>query len=59
MDTNDNMALLVVKEHITHFRVKKDTDDEYKDLLAWWRAQERHFSYAEFVARKILGVVGS
>ncbi len=59
MDTNEDMALSVVKEQITHFRVKKVTDDEYKDLLAWWRALESYLSYVEFVVHKILGIVGS
>jgi hypothetical protein len=59
MDTDEDMALLVVKEQLTHFRVKMVTADEYEDLLTWWRAQEKHFSYVRFVVRKILGIVGS
>jgi hypothetical protein len=59
MDIDENMTLLVVKEQLTHFKIEKVTDDEYKDLLAWWRTQERHFSYVGFVPRKILGCVGS
>ncbi len=58
MDMDEDMVLLIIKEQLTHFKVKKVTDDEYKDLLAWWRAKERHF-YVGFVARKILGIVGS
>jgi hypothetical protein len=27
--------------------------------LAWWKAQEGHFSYVKFVAHQILGIVGS
>jgi hypothetical protein len=53
------MALSIVKEQLTHFKVKKVIDDECKDLLTWWRAQDGHFSYVEFVARQILGIVGS
>ncbi len=53
------MALSIVKEQLTHFRVKKVIDDECKDPLAWWRAKDRHFSYVEFVAHQILGIVRS
>jgi hypothetical protein len=59
MDMDEDMALLVVKEQLTHFRVKKVTDDECKNLLAWWRTQKGHFSYVEFVACQILEIVGS
>jgi hypothetical protein len=59
MVTNEDMLLLVVKEQLTHFKVKKVIDDECKDPLAWWRTQEGHFSYVRFVARQILGIVGS
>jgi hypothetical protein len=51
------MALLIVKEHLTHFRVNKVTDSECKDPLTWWRAQEGHFSYVGFVACQIFGIV--
>ncbi len=51
------MALSIVKEQLTHFKVKKVTDDECKDPLAWWRAQEGHFSYVGFVVCQILGIV--
>ncbi len=50
MDTNENMALSIVKKQLTHFKVKKVIDDECKDPLAWWRTQEGHFSYVGFVA---------
>ncbi len=54
------MALSVVKKQLTQFRFKNvSDDDECKDLLAWWRAKERHFSYVKFVAHQILGIVGS
>jgi hypothetical protein len=59
MDIDEDIALLVVKEQLTHFRVKKVTNDECKSPLAWWRTQERHLSYAEFVACQILKIVGS
>ncbi len=53
------MALLVVKEQLTHFRVKKVTNDECKNPLAWWRTQEGHLLYVKFVACQILEIVGS
>jgi hypothetical protein len=59
MDMDENMALLIVKKQLTHFKFKKVTDDECKDLLAWWRAKKRHFSYVEFVVYHILRIVGS
>jgi hypothetical protein len=37
METNEDMALLV-------FKIKKVTKKECKDLLAWWRAHETHYS---------------
>jgi hypothetical protein len=59
MDTDEDMPLSVVKEQLTHFKVKKVTNDECKDPLAWWNAQEGHFSYVKFIAHQILGIVGS
>jgi hypothetical protein len=59
MDMDEDMALSVVKKQLTHFRVKKVTNDECKDLLAWWRIKEGHFSYVKFVVHQILGIVGS
>jgi hypothetical protein len=52
MVTNEDMPLLVVKEQLTHFKVKQVIDDECKDPLAWWRTQEGHFSYVGFVVVK-------
>ncbi len=52
------MALLVVKEQLTHFRIKKVNEEECKDPLAWWRTHEVHFSYVGFIARQIMGIVG-
>jgi hypothetical protein len=50
MDMDEDMALSIVKEQPTHFRVKKFIDDECKDLFsAWWKAEEGHCSYVEFV----------
>jgi hypothetical protein len=59
MESDDDMALLVVKEQPTHFRTKKVNEEECKDLLAWWRTHEVHFSYVGFIACQILGIVGS
>jgi len=33
MDTDENMALLVVKEQLNHFTIKKVTKEESKDPL--------------------------
>jgi hypothetical protein len=49
----------VVKEQFTHFKIKKGIEEECKDPLAWWRAHGVHYSYVEFVACQILGIVGS
>jgi hypothetical protein len=35
MDIDEDMALSMVKEQSTHFLIKKVTDDECKDPLAW------------------------
>jgi hypothetical protein len=40
MDMDEDMALLVVKKQLTHFKIKKVTKEECKDLLAWWKAHE-------------------
>jgi hypothetical protein len=59
MEIDEDMALSVVKEQSTHFRIKKVIEEECKDPLAWWRAHEVHYSYVGFVAQQILGIVGS
>ncbi len=59
MEIDEDMALLVVNEQFTHFKIKKGIEEECKDPLAWWRAHEVHYSYVGFVARQILGIVGS
>jgi hypothetical protein len=59
LDTNEDMALLVVKEQLTHFKINKVTEEECKYLFAWWKAHEVNFFYVEFVAQQILGIVGS
>jgi DNA-binding sugar fermentation-stimulating protein len=55
---DENMVFLVIKEQLTHFKVKHIIDDKYKNLLAWWRTQEKHFSYVGFVACKTIGNCG-
>jgi len=59
MDTDDDMALSIVKEQLNHFRIKKVIEKECKDLLAWWKTHEVQLFYVEFVAPQILGIVGS
>ncbi len=59
METNGDMALWVMKEQLTHFKIKKVIEEDYKDPQAWWRAHEVHFSYVGFVAQQILGIIGS
>jgi hypothetical protein len=52
------MALLVVKEQETHFKIKKVNEEECKDPLTWWRTHEVHFSYVGLITRQILGIAG-
>jgi hypothetical protein len=59
MEIDEDMPLSVVKEQLTHFKIKKIIEEECKDPLAWWRAHEVHYSYVGFVARQILDIVGS
>ncbi len=58
METDEDMTLSLVKEQLSHFRIKKVIEEECKDPLAWWRAHEVHYSYVGFVGRQILGIVG-
>ncbi len=59
MDMDEDMALSVVKEQLTHFTIKKVIEEECKDPLAWWKAHEVQFSYVRFVTYQILEIVGS
>ncbi len=59
MEIDEDMALSMVKEQLTHFRIKKVIEQESKDSLSWWRAHEVHYSYVGFVAQQILDIVGS
>ncbi len=59
MEIDEDMALSMVKEQFTHFKIKKGIEEECKDPLAWWRAHGVHDSYVGFVACQILGIVGS
>jgi hypothetical protein len=59
MEIDEDMALSMVKEQLTPFKIKKVIEKECKDPLAWWRAHEVHYSYVGFVAQHILGIVGS
>jgi hypothetical protein len=58
MEIDEDMALLVVMEQLTHLKMKKIIEEECKDPLAWWRAHEVHYSYVGFVVQQILGIVG-
>jgi hypothetical protein len=40
IETNKEMASLVVKEQLNYFQVKKLKEDECKNPLAWWRVHE-------------------
>jgi hypothetical protein len=32
-------------------------EEDYKDPLKWWRANEVHFFYVGFVAQQVLGII--
>jgi hypothetical protein len=53
------VASSVVKEQLNHLKIKKVIEEQCKDPLAWWRTHKVQFSYVGFVARQILGIVGS
>jgi hypothetical protein len=59
METNEEMASLMVEEQFNHFKVKKIIEEEAKNPLGWWRVHEAQFSYLGFVAQQIMGIVGS
>jgi hypothetical protein len=58
MKSVDDMALSMVKEQLTHLRTKKVDEEEFKNLMAWWKTHEVQFSYVGFVAIQILGIMG-
>jgi hypothetical protein len=37
VESDDDMALLMVKEQLTHFKTKKINEKECKDPLTWWK----------------------
>jgi hypothetical protein len=43
MESDDDMALLVVKEQLIHFRTKKVNEEECKNPLALWKTQSIFF----------------
>lgn len=57
METNEDMALSMVKEQLNVFKINKVIKMECKDSLAWWRMHEKQFSPVEFVPYKILKIV--
>lgn len=59
MDTNDEMASLVVKKQLNPFKVKKVMKEEAKHPLAWQRGHEVQFLYVGFVGQQILRIVKS
>jgi hypothetical protein len=50
MESANDMALSMMKEQLTHLRTKKVNDEQCKDLMAWWKTHEVHFSFVGFVA---------
>jgi hypothetical protein len=52
MDIDDEMASLVVKEQLNHFKVKQIMKEEGKHPLAWWRMHEVQFFNVGFVAQE-------
>jgi hypothetical protein len=52
------MAISMVKEQLNYFKIKKVNKEECKNLVAWWKTHEVHFSYVGFVAWQILEIVG-
>jgi len=50
MEIDEEMVLSMVKEQLNHYRIKKVSDEECKNLLAWWKVHESYFSYVGFVA---------
>jgi hypothetical protein len=49
MESANDMAISMVKEQLTHFRTKKVNEEECKNLMAWWKTHEVHFSYVGFL----------
>jgi hypothetical protein len=50
MKSVDDLALSMVTEQLTHLRTKKVDEEEFKNLMAWWKTHEVHFSDVGFVA---------
>ncbi len=57
MESDDDMALLVVKKQLTHFRIKKLIEKECKYPLHGGKSHEVHFSYVGFILDKIWGLL--
>jgi hypothetical protein len=43
METNEKIVLLVVKEQLSHYKIKKVNDDGCKSLLAWRKFMNQNF----------------
>jgi hypothetical protein len=50
METNEKNVLLVVKEKLNHYKIRKVSDEECKSLLAWQKVHESQISYVVFIA---------
>jgi hypothetical protein len=37
VESDDDMALSMLKEQLTHFKTKKINEKECKDPLTWWK----------------------
>jgi hypothetical protein len=40
MNTDEDLTLLVTKEQLNNFKIKKVTKEECKDPLSWWKMHE-------------------
>jgi len=49
METNEEVVLSMVKEQLSHYKIRKVSDEDCKSLLAWWKAHESQFSYVSFL----------
>ncbi len=49
MEINEDMALSIVKEQLTHFRIQKVIEKECQDPSTWFKAHEQKNSYVGFV----------
>lgn len=55
----EEVILEQLKSELSLFRRLHVADGEYDSPLAWWRKHEKEFRNVAFLARQILGIVGS